>query len=215
MPRHRRPRFFVAPLGLALSLALASTACAPDPGLPEAGEPVGLSVEQERFWKGLEALCGGAFEGRLFMAPEDDAWWEAERIVMHVRQCDADEIRIPLHIDENRSRTWVVTRTATGLRLKHDHRLDTGEPDLANTWYGGDTATPGTVWRQEFPADAESVAAVPARESQLWYIELRPGDAFVYGLRREATGLRYHLEFDLTRPVEAPPAPWGFEDAAG
>lgn len=196
-----------------VALALTAFACTPaPPALQEGGDPLALSPEQEAFWEGLEALCGGAFEGRVRMAPDGDPWWEAERIVMEVRACSEGEIRIPLHIDENRSRSWVVTRTATGLRLKHDHRLESGEPDLSNTEYGGDTTGPGTTWRQEFPADAYSVAAVPARESQLWFLELRPGDAFIYGLRREATGLRYHVEFDLTRPVETPPAPWGFEN---
>jgi ABC-type amino acid transport substrate-binding protein len=168
-----------------------------------------LPQAQETFWAQLQALCGQAFEGRLVNAPPGDAWHDAQRIVMHVRECSDREIRIPLHIDENRSRTWVVTRTATGLRLKHDHRLPSGEPDSANTEYGGDTVLPGSVWRQEFPADAYSVGVVPGRASQLWYLELRPGDSFAYGLRREATGLRYHVEFDLGQPIEAPPRPWG------
>jgi len=32
---------------------------------------------------------------------------------------------------------------------------------------------------------------------------------FGYGLRREAEGRRFRVEFDLTKPVEVPPAPWG------
>jgi hypothetical protein len=168
-----------------------------------------LSPQQEVFWERLQDLCGRAFQGRLLLAPPDDDWWGAEKVVMHVRECHEDEVRIPLHIDDNRSRTWVVTRTDSGLRLKHDHRLPDGSPDTANTQYGGDTARPGSIWRQEFPADAYSVDIVPARESQLWYLEIRPGSDFAYGLRREATGLRYHLEFDLANPVEAPPPPWG------
>jgi hypothetical protein len=54
---------------------------------------------------------------------------------------------------EDRSRTWVITRTATGLRLKHDYRHTDGTPD-ALTMYGGDTVGPGTAQRQSFPADA-------------------------------------------------------------
>lgn len=164
---------------------------------------------QETFWERIQELCGQAFEGELIEAPSDDSWWDADRLVMHVRDCSDDEIRIPLHVDENRSRTWVLTRIPSGFRLKHDHRLEDGTPDEANTDYGGDTLLPGSVWRQEFPADAYSVDAVPARASQLWYLEIRPGDAFVYGLRREETGLRYRVEFDLTRPVDEPPPPWG------
>lgn len=196
-----------------LSLALvAGCAFADRPGSSDAG--AGLAPEQEAFWSGLEELCGGAFPGKVVLAPEGDGWWEVTEVVMHVRECFEDEIRIPLHMDGNRSRTWVVTRTPTGLRLKHDHRLPSGEPDESNTQYGGDTRGVGSAWRQEFPADAYSVEAVPARASQSWYLELRPEADFAYGLRREATGLRYHLEFDLTRPMEPPPAPWGFEEGS-
>jgi hypothetical protein len=169
----------------------------------------GLPPEQETFWERISELCGNAYEGTLIAAPPEDSWWGADRLVMHVRECDDDEIRIALHIDDNRSRTWVLTRTATGLRLKHDHRREDGTPDEANTDYGGDTLLPGSVWRQEFPADAYSVDAVPGRATQLWFLEIRPGEAFAYGLRREASGLRYRVEFDLTRTVDAPPPPWG------
>jgi hypothetical protein len=171
--------------------------------------PASPSAEQEIFWNRLQDLCGQAFEGRVLEAPPEDGWWEAERFVMHVRLCGPEEIRIPLHVDDDRSRTWLVTRTEEGLRLKHDHRLEDGMPDAANTDYGGDTLLPGSVWRQEFPADESSVEAVPARVSQLWYLEIRPEETFVYGLRREETGLRYRVEFDLTRPVGTPPPPWG------
>jgi hypothetical protein len=197
------------------ALVLLLAACATSPGqgadrrIGAGPAAIGVSPQQAIFWDRLQALCGQAFAGRLVLAPPDDTWWGAQRIVMHVRACTERDIRIALHIDENRSRTWVVTRTGTGLRLKHDHRLQSGAPDAANTDYGGDTVLPGTVWRQEFPADAYSIGVVPARHSQTWYMEVRPGHSFAYGLRREETGLRYHLEFDLTQPVDAPPPPWG------
>jgi len=189
----------VSPAVLPFVLLPLLSGCAPDSPSPE----------QEIFWHRLEDLCGQAFEGHVMEAPPEDGWWEAERFIMHVQLCGPEEIRIPLHVDDDRSRTWVVTRTGEGLRLKHDHRLEDGTPDASNTDYGGDTALPGSAWRQEFPADEFSVDAVPARASQLWYLEIRPEESFVYGLRREATGLRYRLEFDLTRPVETPPPPWG------
>jgi hypothetical protein len=69
---------------------------------------------------------------------------------MHVRVCRDDEIQIPLHVGENRSRTWILTRTAEGLRLKHDHRLEDGSDDPV-TQYGGDTAADGTPWPAELP----------------------------------------------------------------
>ena len=209
----------VAPLALMLVGALVLVGC-DDRDLPDGAEqpePVtaeGPSPEQEVFWENLEDLCGQAFRGEPREAPEDSDWWEAD-LVMHVRVCSDDEIRIPLHVDDDRSRTWVVTRTDAGLRLKHDHRLEDGTPDPTNTDYGGDTTEPGSETRQEFPADAYSVDAVPGRATQHWFLEVHPEDVFAYGLDREENGLRYRVEFDLNEPVETPPAPWGADAGDG
>ena len=59
---------------------------------------------------------------------------------MHVRKCTADTIRIPFHVGDDASRTWVVTRTTTGYRLKHDHRHRDGSEDKL-TQYGGNSTT--------------------------------------------------------------------------
>jgi hypothetical protein len=166
---------------------------------------------QERFFERLSALCGRAFEGRVASPPvEADRGFAAERLVMHVRDCGANEIRIPFHVGDDRSRTWVVTRTGAGLRLKHDHRHEDGsEDDL--TQYGGDTAGPGTAERQEFPADQFSKdmfvrGNIPVSSANVWAIEVRP-QLFAYELRRP--GRFFRVEFDLTRPVAAPPPAWG------
>lgn len=175
--------------------------------LPLAGRA--LPPEQEAFWNHLKALCGQAFEGKVVegTAPSDAGFREV-RLVMHVRQCGADEIRIPFHAGTNRSRTWVITRTPAGLRLKHDHRHEDGSEDKV-TQYGGDTASAGTPERQEFPADAFTAQLLPASASNLWTVAVEPGKTFTYALRREAEGRRFRVEFDLTKPVEPPPAPWG------
>lgn len=127
-----------------------------------------------------------------------------------LRECDDDVIRIPFHVGDDRSRTWVVSRTGNGLRLKHDHRHEDGSEDEI-TQYGGDTAGPGTVTRQEFPADAHTTALIPAAATNVWTLELVPGRSFVYALRREGTDRRFRIAFDLARPVAAPRAPWGAE----
>ena len=105
--------------------------------------------------------------------------FEGKTLVMHVRECTPGEIRVPFHVGEDRSRTWVITRTDDGLRLKHDHRHEDGSPDVL-TLYGGDTTTPGTATRQEFPADAESKAlferqGLKASVANVWAIEIVPG----------------------------------------
>lgn len=163
----------------------------------------------EILWQNLRTLCGGAFEGRLVEGTAaSDAAFKEQRLVMHVLVCGENEIRIPLHVGADRSRTWVITRTDKGLRLKHDHRHEDGSEDPV-TQYGGDTAGPGTAEQQDFPADAFTARLIPAASTNVWTISLTPQKAFGYGLRREAEGRHFRIEFDLTRPVETPPAPWG------
>jgi len=161
----------------------------------------------ERLWNALAPLCDQAFEGRLVEGTEpSDAAIGAQRLVMHVRNCSAEEIRIPFHVGADRSRTWVLTRSASGVRLKHDHRHEDGTPD-AVTQYGGDTRGDATALRLDFHADAETAAMIPAAASNIWTIAAEEG-RFTYGLRREKANRRFRVEFDLTKPVPLPPPPW-------
>jgi cell wall-associated NlpC family hydrolase len=179
-------------------------------GAPQQGEAAAMpgAAAQDVWWSSLQALCGRAFEGRLAEAPPGDTVFAGRALVMHVRQCNDHEIRIPFHVGDDHSRTWIIARTTDGVRLKHDHRHRDGSEDEI-TQYGGDTATPGTARRQEFPADAHTASLIPAAATNVWTIEVIPGEAFVYALRREGTDRRFRLAFDLTRPIPPPPAPWG------
>ncbi|WP_448501591.1 hypothetical protein [Sphingomonas sp.] len=188
------------PLSIAFPLALA--ACAPT-SLPAVNP-------QDAFFERLGSLCGKAFAGRLTTRDAADAPFAGKSLVMHVRECSDDAIRIPFHVGDDRSRTWVVTRTTTGLRLKHDHRHEDGSADTV-TMYGGDTATPGTGTMQAFPADAESIATfrangLDASIANVWEIEADERE-FAYALRRP--NRHFRVAFDLTSPVPSPPAPWG------
>jgi hypothetical protein len=97
---------------------------------------------------------------------------------------------------------------SSGIRLKHDHRHEDGSEDKV-TQYGGDARAGGTANTLEFPADAHTIALLPEAKTNVWTIELEPGQRFVYALRREGTDRRFRIEFDLGRKVPAPPAPWG------
>jgi hypothetical protein len=172
---------------------------------------------EDQFLNNLTALCGQAFAGRLVSTDPLDADFAGKPLVMHVRGCADDQVRVPFHVGEDRSRTWVLTRTAEGVRLKHDHRHADGSPDSL-TLYGGDSLPPGTPTRQSFPADAESKALFTAEGrtvslTNVWAVEVIPGQMFAYELRRP--NRHFRVEFDLTRPVPAPPPPWGAEGAAG
>lgn len=173
----------------------------------------------DAFFARLHALCGRAFAGRLAAHDASDLAAFAGPAVMHVRECSDDEIRIPFHVGGDRSRTWVITRTTTGLRLKHEHRHEDGRPDAIDR-YGGDStgATAGSTRRQEFPADAASKAMFAAAGmnvsiDNVWAIEVDPGQRFVYELRRPSR--HFSVEFDLATPVAAPPAPWGASGSDG
>ena len=167
----------------------------------------------DAFMARLQPLCGKAFEGRLVTSDPADRDMAGQRLVMHVADCSAGRVRIPFHVGEDRSRTWVITRTEQGLRLKHDHRHEDGSED-ALTQYGGDTSGEGSASRQEFPADPFSKdmfvrGNIPQSTTNVWAMEVEPGRLFAYELRRPNRFFR--VEFDLTRPVPPPPPPWGAE----
>ncbi len=168
----------------------------------------------DAFMERIASYCGQAFAGRIVAnePAEPDDPFAGQALVMHVRECAPGELKIPFHVGDDHSRTWVLTRTAAGLRLKHDHRHEDGSED-AVTQYGGDSTDPGTPWRQEFPVDAYSIAmferaglAVSVRNT--WATEIVPGERFVYELSRPS-GRLFRVEFDLATPVALPPTPWG------
>jgi len=144
-------------------------------------------------------LCGRTFEGRMTEGTDpSDASFGSQRLVMHVQSCTATEIRIPFDVGDDRSRTWVLTRTADRLRLKHDHRHADGTPDEI-TQYGGDAIEPLGELTIDFPADAFTATMLPRAATNIWTIGIEPGRAFTYALRREAEDRRFRVDFDLTR----------------
>jgi hypothetical protein len=177
-------------------------------GLTAAGQ--GRAPTHDEFWSRLRTLCGRAYEGRLLDAPAGDTTFAGQRLVMHVRSCERDMIQVPFHVGADRSRTWVFTRHAGGLRLKHDHRQPDGSEDEI-TQYGGDTTSSGTSERQEFFADAHTAGLIPAARTNVWIVEIEMGRVFAYTLRRDGTDRRFRIEFDLSRTVDAPPAAWGHQ----
>lgn len=159
----------------------------------------------------LQPLCGKAFAGRIVSpaAPSDEAF-TGKALIMHVRECDQGAVRIPFHVADDRSRTWVISRNGAGLRLKHDHRHADGSEDRV-TQYGGDSMGPTTSPRVEFPADAFTKTLLQregnvAGINNVWAVEHRPG-IFAYELRRPNRFFR--VEFDLNHPINPPPPPWG------
>jgi hypothetical protein len=203
---------------LALLLIAAGCAAAPPQDRPRSAAG---TTPADLFLARIAQHCGQSFTGRVVAdqpppAPGRDAF-AGKTLIMHVRRCEPGRIEIPFHVGDDRSRTWLLTRTEAGLRLKHDHRHADGSPDDV-TLYGGDTATAGSASRQEFPVDVESIAmferaGLAASVRNTWAIEIEPGETFVYELARPG-GRLFRVEFDLTAPVATPPAPWGQDAGA-
>ena len=206
----------LARIVLLVALCLLS-ACAgtPSSSAAPAADAPRTHAPADAFLAALRSHCGQAFAGRVVVdtpASANDAF-AGKPLVMHVRECDTNTTRVPFHVGDDHSRTWVLTRTVDGLRLKHDHRHEDGTSDKV-TMYGGDTATAGTAQRQAFPVDAESIAnfnanGLTASVTNTWAMEIEPGRRFLYELSRP-NGRLFQVEFDLSRPVPLPPTPWGY-----
>ncbi|MFZ1223682.1 MAG: hypothetical protein WAR01_10645 [Dokdonella sp.] len=167
------------PTAALLALATLLAACAQPAATADTAVPMAAANAhdaQQQFFDAIARRCGEAFGGRLVSTDAADADMAGQTMVMHISKCSADEIRIPFHVGDDRSRTWVLSRVAPGLRLKHDHRHADGSED-AITRYGGDTVKPGSATRQEFPADAQSIALFTANAMQVsngnvWAVEV-------------------------------------------
>jgi len=204
---------------LPLAALLLLTACAPrqeapPPADPPQGPGATADLPRDAFWDNLARHCGSAYPGRLVTAPPGDTMLSGtEDLVVHFRQCSADTLRLPFHIereataDWDRSRTWIYTRTADGLELRHDHRQPDGSDDDV-TGYGATTLEPGSANRQEFILTERTA---PDGSPLGWRVEIEPGDRYTYGTTRGGEWT-WRVDFDLSDPLAAPPpAPWGYE----
>ena len=171
---------------------------------------------QDAFFNAISELCGKAFSGTVTVDNANSDSFANKTLIMHVRRCNETQLQIPFHVGEDASRTWLITKTGSGLSLKHDHRHSDGTEDVL-TQYGGHTIDAGWAQVQSFPADQYSKElfvenAIPQSVGNTWQMYIYP-EQFTYRLIRQ--GREFRVDFDLTKPVEAPPAPWGYDDTLG
>jgi len=178
-----------------------------------AGAPL-VSIEtQDAFFTHLQKLCGKAFAGTVTIDNSNDDSFANKILIMHVRKCSDTELQIPFHVGDDASRTWILTKTGSGISLKHDHRNKDGSDDEL-TMYGGHTVDAGWAQVQSFPADQYSKelfvsSGIPQSIGNTWQMFIYP-DTFSYRLIRQ--GREFRVDFDLRKPVQAPAAPWGYSD---
>lgn len=179
---------------IAILALLALGACATTDKTPTAADA---------FFQNMSTMCGKSFAGKLVEGDASDASFANADMRAHVRECSASEVRIAFDVGEDRSRTWIVTRTDSGLRLKHRHMLKDGTEDPVSQ-YGGDTIQSGTAMRQEFPADAYSKAMFTKEgrtvsNANVWAFEIEPKRTLTYELARP--GRLFRVSFDVKKPL--------------
>lgn len=167
------------------------------------------TAPSEIFWTNLKSHCGKAYEGTLAL-PEEDESFGGKKLIMHVRACSDNEIKIPFFVGDDKSRTWILTKHDGILTLKHDHRHQDGTEDDLN-FYGGTASNAGKEDIQFFPADVHTQDMIPAAATNVWWITL-DDTTFSYNLRRIGTDRVFKVVMDLSKPIDQPEAPWGWLD---
>ncbi len=168
---------------------------------------------QDAFFNSIQQLCGKAFEGKVTVDNVADSSFADKKLVLHVRKCSENQLQIPFHVGDDSSRTFILTKTGSGISLKHDHRHKDGSSDVL-TMYGGHTLDAGWAQAQSFPADQYSKelfvkGGIPQSNGNTWQIYIYP-EKFTYRMTRE--GREFRVDFDLTKAINPPAAPWGYKD---
>lgn len=171
-----------------------------------------VSIEtHDAFFNAIAKHCGKAYRGKVVFDNDPSPAFDAP-LIMHVRTCTDSQLHIPFHVGDNASRTWIITKTGSGLSLKHDHRQPDGSND-AQTMYGGHTIDAGFNQVQSFPADQYSKElfvnkGIAQSIGNTWQMYIYQ-DSFTYRLIRQ--GREFRVKFDLSKAVELPVSPWGYE----
>jgi hypothetical protein len=166
----------------------------------------------DNFFSSIKQHCGKAYVGRVTVDNASDERFSDKKLVMHVRRCTDRQLQVPFHVGDDASRTWIISKTGSGLSLKHDHRHNDGSNDKS-TMYGGHTIDAGWNSVQSFPTDQYTKQlfveqGIPQSVDNIWQMYIYP-DKFTYRLIRQ--GREFRVDFDLTKPVNTPVTPWGYE----
>ena len=182
------------------------------PAFALASELAAESVkEQAAFMQAFQAFCGNAYAARIVQDSAPSPAWD-HPLVVHIRDCEDSVIRMPLHVGEDRSRTWVLTQHPEFVDFQHIHLHEDGSPDAVSP-YGGQTLDTGSAAQQSFPADEASKALFIANGldvsvSNTWTIDFPDSETMRYRLSRP--GRLFEVQVDLSQRIPLPPPAWGY-----
>lgn len=157
--------------------------------------PAQAADTRAQYMSTLQGMCGQRFEGGLTYAIDPANPYVGQKMSTEI-VCTATDVRMPVTVGADRSRTWIFTRTGTALDLRHDHRHPDGTAD-AVTMYGGLANDAGSALSQSFVADAVTFKLFPGSETNIWTISFSPdGLRLTYHLDRHA---KPRIEFVMQR----------------
>jgi hypothetical protein len=182
-------------------IAFLAAACGPRTQTSEEVADTGLKSEvHQAFFDNLASLCGQSFAGEQIYRSHHGAGWGHLELIMHVTVCEDEQVLIPFHVGEDKSRTWMFLVEDGQLRFRHDHRHEDGTPE-DETLYGGYADNNGTAFVQYFPADEYTGALIEGGAGNMWTVMISEDfSTFTYRLERDGEK-RFRLDFDLTRPL--------------
>jgi hypothetical protein len=173
--------------------------------------PLVSITSHDDFFNNMSKHCGKSYEGEVTIDNAKGDSFANKKLIMFVRKCTDTQLQVPFYVGDDASRTWIITKTGSGLSLKHDHREADGSYDKS-TMYGGHTHDAGFAQVQSFPADQYSKElfveqGIPQSMNNVWQMYIYPNQ-FTYRLVRQ--GREFRVDFDLTKPIKNPEAPWGY-----
>ena len=162
--------------------------------------PASAQKKEQTFQEKLIKYAGESFVGKIIYPVDDNYPFGNKELVNAFIACSDVTTAIAFNIGEDQTLTWLLTKTPAGLQLKHDDRQADGTPDYF-TMYGGISEEPLTSLEHFFPADEQTAELQPGAAGSEWTISISPdGQTLSYKLSWNSE-LRYHLAFDLTKPI--------------
>ncbi len=156
---------------------------------------------EKEFLLNLGQYCGKTFAGTAIFPEGDRNPFKGQALKVIFSSCSDTELRMPFHVGDDKSRTWILTLDEKGLLFKHDHRHEDGTPDDI-TMYGGYAKTGGTAHEQYFPADEYTAGLIPAAATNEWtFILSQDKKTLSYILKRDEQ-LRFRADFDLSKSLD-------------
>jgi hypothetical protein len=165
--------------------------------MPAFSQEIRVSTDETTFFNLLSAYCGNTYFGKVVTPLKDNDPFKGKVLKMHIQHCSETELRIPFHAGEDKSRTWIFTKTSNGLLFKHDHRHEDGTPDEI-TNYGGlaNTAT-SKSFSQSFPADSFTANLIPAASTNEWTVVIDTTMKTMDYILKRDNKLRFQAQFKL------------------